>query len=259
MWPLEHLIAATILAAAIILALACAGLYVSVKHLGGHALAGHVITLTISLAIAVIFAITLNQLWTARQDVDRRAWAARAQHLQRLQQLLRSESESLNALARNLREGRYFTLVANDARKAIWQDDVLSNDVERHFPEYFREREQLILRIREHDSEFHRIRQLVSASLHLTETTEPYRSELVAALVKKCGGAGAAIALARDAMREYEHYLCPPDLSGASESLLDRAEDLADAASAISEAARRYAEEMVLHGSCTYAPPTEED
>jgi hypothetical protein len=36
--------------------------------------------------------------------------------------------------------------------------------------------------------------------------------------------------------------------------LFDRAEDLADAALLASAAARRYAEETVLHGSCTYAP-----
>jgi hypothetical protein len=34
----------------------------------------------------------------------------------------------------------------------------------------------------------------------------------------------------------------------------DRAEDLADAALLASAAARRDAEETVLHGSCTYAP-----
>lgn len=285
MWPLEHLIVVTIVAPAVIIALACAGFYVSVKHLPGHALAGHVLNVTVSLATAIIFGIALNQLWTAKRDVDRRAWAARSQHLQRLQQLLRTESEALNVLARNLREGRYFTLVANDARKAVWQDDVLSTDVERHFPQYYREREQLIRRILEHDGELHRIRQLVSASLQLTETTEPDRSELVAALVNKCGGAGPGIALTRtadaytsrargnssgsgsptplvsmrDAMQTYEEYRCAPDLSGACQNLLDHAEDLADAALSISEAARRYAEETVLHGSCTYAPPSERD
>jgi hypothetical protein len=40
-----------------------------------------------------------------------------------------------------------------------------------------------------------------------------------------------------------------------SQMLVDRAADLAEAASRASEAAARYAEETVLHGSCTYAPP----
>jgi hypothetical protein len=281
MWPLEHLIIATILAAVAIIAVACTGFYLSMKKLSGHAAAGHVVNVTVSVATTIIFAIALNQLWTVKRDRDQRVWTARGQHLQRLQQALRKESESLTVLARGLREGRYFTLVANDARQAIWQDDVLTTDVERHFPQYFREREQLIRRILEYDGEVHRIRQVVSASLHLTELTEPYRSELVPALLNKCGGAGPGIALTgagdsytssgargtlsgsgsppqfismREAIRTFEQYRCAPDLSRACQSLLDLADDLADAASSLSEAARRYAEETVLHGSCTYAP-----
>lgn len=281
MWPLEHLIVVTVVAAVAIIALACTGFYLSIKKLPGHAVAGHVVNVTVSIATTIIFAIALNQLWTVKRDRDQRVWTARGQHLQRLQHVLRKESESLNVLARGLREGRYFALVANDARQAIWQDDVLTTDVERHFPQYFREREQLIRRILEHDGEVHRIRQVVSASLHLTEMTEPYRSELVPALVNKCGGSGPAVALPRagdsytlsgvwgtpsgsgsppqfismrEAIRAYEQYRCVPDLSRACQSLLDRAEDLADAASSLSEAARSYAEETILPGSCTYAP-----
>jgi hypothetical protein len=281
MWVLDHMILVTILAAAALVGVAWAGFLLSVKKLPGHTVAGQVLTVTVSIGIAIFFSIALNHLWVAKRERDQRTWTARAQHLQRLQLLLRTESDSLNTLARALREGRYFTLVADDARKAIWQDDALTPDVEHHFPEYFREREQLIQRILDYDTEMGRIRQVVSASLQLSEATEAYRSDLLPALVDKCGGAGPGVSLTRtgdtytisrmspqssdsvtpeqlipirEAVRAYEEYKCSPELSNASQSLLDRAEDLADAASIASEAARRYAEETVLRGSCSYAP-----
>jgi hypothetical protein len=281
MWVLDHTILVTILAATALVGVAWAGFLLSVKKLPGHTVAGQVLTFTVSIGIAIFFSIALNHLWVAKRERDQRTWTARAQHLQRLQVLLRTESDSLNTLARALREGRYFTLVADDARKAIWQDDVLTSDVEHHFPEYFQEREQLLRRILDYDSEMGRIRQVVSASLQLSESTEPYRSDLLPALVNKCGGAAPGMWLTRigdsytfsrmrapssdsirvdqvmptrDAIHAFEEYRCTADLAGASQSLLDRAEDLSDAASLASQAAQRYAEETVLHGSCLYVP-----
>ena len=60
-----------------------------------------------------------------------------------------NEMEALNGIAGALRDGRSFTEVANDARQAVWHDDVLTTDVERHFPEYARERKRLIQNILE--------------------------------------------------------------------------------------------------------------
>jgi hypothetical protein len=280
-WSFEHLIFLTLLSAVAVSVLACAGFYLSATRLSRHRVAAQVLSVTVTIAMSVIFSVCLSQMWGARRDRDRRVWTARHEHLQRIQQVLRAESESLKAIAQALREGRYFTLVANDARKAVWQDDTLTVDIERHFPEYFQDRERLIRAILEHDSERGRIRQIVSATLQLTEATEPYRSELVPALVNKCGGAAPGISFVRiasdsalpriggdtagadnrdesiamaDAIRTYEQYRCRSDVTRMCQSLFDRAADLADTASLASEAARRYAEETVLHGSCTYAP-----
>ena len=255
MWPLEHLILLTILAAVAVIALACVGFSLSVRKFPGHPVAAQVVSVSLSMAITIIFSVALNQLWAAKRDMDQRAWTARTQHLQRLQLLLRTEADSLTGIARTLREGRYVAAAANEARTTVWQDDVLTTDVERHFPEYFREREQLISGILDYDREFERLRHVVSGSLQLADATEPYRSDLLPALVNKCGGTGApGMSFTHDAGRTYEQYRCTPDLSRACQRLFERAADLADAASLASETARRYAEETVLHGSCTYAP-----
>jgi uncharacterized membrane protein YccC len=260
----------TSIASAIVIALACVGFYLSRNVSPRQQIAALTVTLTASLSIAIIFAVALNQAWAARRDRDQRIFAARGQHLQRLQALLRTESEALTEIAGALRAGRYFTQVANDARQAVWHDDVLTTDVERHFPEYFREREHLIRAILEHDRETGRVRQRLSASLRLHDPTEPYRIHLVSALVKKCAGASddqsldgelfgdrhsSPQTLAREAAAHtYDEYRCSPPLIADCRQLFDRADDLADEALQLSAAARRDAEETILHGSCTYAP-----
>jgi hypothetical protein len=276
MWSFAQLLALTLLAVVAVITVACAGFYLSVRF-PGHRVAGRIFSVTVTLAMAIIFSISLNHLWGATRDRDQRVWTARGQHLQRLQLLLRAESESLKGIAQALRQGRYFTLVADDARKAVWQDDTLTSDVERHFPEYFLERERLIRQVLEQDGERGQIRQVVSASLQLTQTTEPYRAEIVSAVVNKCGGAAPGISFRHvaaissppgmsasgtpdqsdpmsDAIRTHEQYRCTVELTRMCQALLDRAADLADTALVASLAARRHAEETVLHGSCTYAP-----
>jgi hypothetical protein len=260
-WSFEHPLFLTVVAAVAIVTLACGGFYLSVTRFRGHRVAVQVAAVTVTVAVSIVLSVALNQLWAARRDSEQRVWTARSQHLQQLQLLLRAESASLNGIAQALRQGRYFALVADDARQAVWQDDTLTADVERHFPEYFRERERLIRRILEHDSERGQIRQIVSATLQLTDAAERYRSDLVPALVNKCGGAAPGRSLGsqdqlpvHDAVRAYEQYRCTSDLARLCQSLLDRAADLADAALVASEAARHYAEQTVLHGSCTYAP-----
>jgi hypothetical protein len=266
MWPLEHLIFLTGLAALTVVIFAGVGLYLSITALRNYRVAVQVVTVTTTMAVSFIFSVGIGQLWGARRDRDERVWAARSRHLGQLQALLRTEAESLKAIAQALRVGRYLTQVANDARQAVWEDDTLTSDVERHFPEYYREREKLIREILEHDSMLGRIRQVVSSSLPLTEATEPYRWEVVPALVRKCGGAAPGVSFAHladssrpapDAAQIFDRYRCAVDLTRMCQALLDRAADLADAALQASEAARRYAEETVLHGSCTYVPAEE--
>ena len=242
---------------------------------GRPQIAALVVTPAASLSIAIIFAVALNQAWGARRDRDQRIYAARGQHLQRLQTLLRTESEALSGIAGALRDGRYFTQVANDARQAVWHDDVLTADVERHFPEYSREREQLIRAILEHDREMGRFASDLSASLRLTDATEPYRIDLVSALVKKCAGASGSPVVRWTGLRESRcqpadarggtrlshtsEYRGTPPRVAAVRQLFDRADDLADEALQLSAAARRDAEETVLHGSCTLRASDSDD
>ena len=242
----------TSLAVAILLALACVGFYLSRHVSRRQQIAALVVTLTASVSIALVFAVALNQTWAARRDRGQRIYAARVQHLQRLQTLLRTESAALNGIAGALRDGRYFTQVANDARQAVWHDDVLTTDVERHFPEYAREREQLIQNILEYDRAMGRLRQRLSADLHLPDATEPYRMDLVSALVKKCAGASGHQPSGDEVYAEQ--YRCAPAIVADCRQLFDRADDLAEEALQLSMVARRDAEETALQGWCTYAP-----
>jgi hypothetical protein len=277
MWTLDHLTLVTLSTALAVVLLAWGGFVLVIKCPPNHRRAGYLVNITASITAAAICAVGLSHLWTARRELDRRVWTARHDHLRQLQLLLGREARSLSGLSHALGERRYFTLVANDARQAIWQDEALTADVEEHFPEYVREREALIRRVLDYDREMGHVRQLVSASLRLDDGMERYRADLVPALVKKCAGAGAGLSLvqaaedgpishrsptatdepavaASSAARRYDDYRCTPGLSAASRSLFDRADDLADAAQLLSETARRDAEDTVLHGSCTYAP-----
>lgn len=257
MWPVEHPVGATLAAAVCVGAIALATDWVATRLLPARPAAIPMVTGIVTIAVAIVLSTGLDHAWDAKRDRDAQASAARLRHLQRLQALLRAESDALKSIAQALRDGRYFALVANDARKAIWQDQTLTADVERHFPQYYREREHLIAAIVEHDGEFARARQIVSASLQLTPAEEPYRPDLVHALVRKCGGTASSpdrMLEATDAVREYDNYRCDPEATRGCRMVFDRADDLAEAALLASEAAGRYAEEAVLHGSCTYAP-----
>jgi hypothetical protein len=280
-WAVDHLLLTTIVTPIAVVALALLAFVVSLRIWPARRVLAPVVAVTVAIATAIVSGVALGQVWTAKRDSVQRQWAARRQHLQRLQILLRTESVSLDGIARGLTAGRPLTLGVNDARRAIWQDEVLTSDVERHFPEYFRQREALIQSVLNHESELAQVRQTVSASLPLTAGTEPFRPYLLQALVNKCAGAGSdpfftqggdgdeADRLGkppsgadrsehdpakREALRVYAQYRCTPELATATQGLSDRAEDLADAASLLSESARRSAEETILQGWCTYAP-----
>ena len=197
MWVLDHLVLLTVAFASAIIGLAGLGFYLTMTRWTRRARAAHVLNVSTVLAAGAILSVTLNQMWAVRRDADGRIWAARVQHLQRLHALLQAEGAALDDLAHGLRERRYFTLVANDARKAVWHDEVLSPDVVNHFPEYFHEREDLIRGVLDYDTEMGRVRATVSAGLALPEGLEPARSDLVSALVIKCGGADAGSSVAR--------------------------------------------------------------
>jgi len=257
-----HVLLVAILASLVLVLLACAGFFLSERFASGR-LGAHVFTGSLTIAVAIVFAMALNHHWRVQRDRDNAVRAARAQHLAALHVLLHAEADALKTLAQGLRQGRYFTLVANDARQAVWPDETLGADVERHYPEYFHERERLIHDVMQYDTELGRLRHLVSASLPLREGLEPSRGDLLTALARKCAGAAPAFRLDTalratpgrdDALQVYEDYRCAPDLVRVAQDVFDRAADLADAAVAASEAARRYIEETELRGTCTYAP-----
>ncbi len=278
---IDHLLLTTILTAIVVVALTLLAFGVSLRIWPARRALAPIVAVTVAIAMAIVSGVALSQLWIAKREAVQRQWTARRQHLQRLQILLRTESVSLDGIARGLTAGRDLTLGANDARKAIWQDEVLTSDVERHFPEYFREREALIQKVLNHETELAQVRRTVSASLLLTAATEAFRPYLLQALVNRCAGAGSDLFFTqgddgseadrmgtprfgpdrgehdpakREALRVYAQYRCNAELMTAAQGVFDRAEDLADAASLLSESARRYAEETLLHGSCTYAP-----
>jgi hypothetical protein len=271
MSPFDHLPLITLAAACAIAALASLGFYVSRRVPNSARLASCIVTVSTTVALALVSAIGLDDMWGIARDREARTWTARERHRQRLAILLRGEADALSAIAQGLREARYFTLVADDARKAVWRDDPLSADVESHFREYFSERERLIHDVLGQDTALGRLRQAISASLSLSDAAEPYRRDLIPALVAKCGGAVARVPLMRvsasslevndharpatfAARRAYDEYQCGADVRQVARGWFDRAADLADAAVLASDAARRYAEETVLHGRCTYAP-----
>lgn len=265
----DHVLPVALIAAAALAMLAAAGFFLSERRAGGR-VAAHLLTAVVTLAVAIVFAVTVNHAWRLERDRENERRGARLQHLERLHATLRAEADALKNLARGLHEGRDFTLAANDARQAIWLDGPLTADIERHYPDYFQERERLIREILRYDTELGRLRQIVSASLPLDDRTEPFRAALVPALVGKCAGAssappfprmvnssmpdGRAHGVVNGLLQLYEEHRCPPAAARAAQDLFDRAADLADAVAAAGDAAARYAEETQLRGSCTYAP-----
>ena len=280
MWIVDHLVLVTVIAVMLLVAIAGGGLWLAVRKFPGHPAAMAAVSVATSIAIGALFTVTLNNAWAMKRDLDQAERALRADHLRRLQPVLRAEAARLGDMARKLEDTAYLALEHGYARAVIWQDDVMAPDLRSHFPDYFNGRERLLARIMRHDAAYQRVTDDIGRTLSLSPGAQSYRSGLVASLVNKCVGIGEVFKLQitgtdvyfswalgggggslgdvtglKQAADAFDRYRFATSMTKDCRNLQQQAREMAADAKDLASGATAAAEETVLRGSCKYVAP----
>lgn len=114
----------------------------------------------VSIVIAAIFGVALNNRFAIRRDRDSRDWNMRQQHLAQLRPVLKSESERLEALAHEIQTAGFLHGEHERVRtrepeiSTCLESDVMSFDLANHYPDYASTKNGLASELLFHDKRF---------------------------------------------------------------------------------------------------------
>jgi hypothetical protein len=276
---IEHPLIVTCFAVMLLAAIAAGGFFVAIRKFPTHPIAVPAVNSAVSIAIAIILSVSINQLWAAKRDRDQRVWSASQQHLQRLQAVLRAEGDRLSGVGKTLTSSGYVSSTPSDSLHAFWLEDTLSDDVGVHFPDYFRVREDFLRSIPEHDAKYERLVTHAVRELRLPADAEGMRSQIVDSVIDHClnngpgisftespggftfnwahggkSGSGEEVTAYRAAANAYKALKLSAELSDSCRQTRDDAVRLATEAFRLARLARKSAEQTALHGECSYLP-----
>jgi hypothetical protein len=186
----EHWVVAAAVAAIAAMAVAGHLLYRRHREPAKHPSARPVMAAFVA---GVILASLFTQLANMKRERDAQRLARRTQHLQQLQALLKAEGLRLKGLGGALLN--FGHLQDGSGRAAIWFDEALSDDVGKHFPDYYRGREALIERLLQQDRTFVGIAADVTKAIPLLDNAERYRRIVTETLLEKCWRAPTEVEL----------------------------------------------------------------
>ena len=153
------------------------------------------------LVMVILIMFLLNNLWAAVREREQRAWSLRQNHQVRLQVVLRTDAESLSIIARKATTvGRISgfnkgTVPDTSELESLFSPDLLTADLANHFPEYWRDKQQLIKDVNQQDTEFGDTVERVSKTLQLPSYAENRRIELGRNYLAKCLDKGQGFTL----------------------------------------------------------------
>lgn len=186
-WALDNVLLVTAVMIVVGIAAALLAFITIVKkfgHYGGAAASGG--SAVVSLVIAVLFTVGINQLWAARRGRDAHALARRMEHFHRLQLVLREEGKRLQSWVAPIQSAGYLKSGGQISREQVWADDVLSPDVERHFPDYFRARESFLTAIVQHDTEYASLSKALRDEFLLPAPVDSHREHMAPYVISRC-------------------------------------------------------------------------
>lgn len=284
-WILDHLILIS-LATIAVAVLAVIGVFRYFHYLyRDRSTASAVAGAVVSVIVTVLFSLWLNNLFALKRDRDGRLWALQQQHLARLQRVLHGDRDRLEAVGQQIGSTGHFTdLTADTAsvqanEKAIWEYDVMGDDLCVHFREYCRKKQDLRAELRLQDEEFRDT--LLAAEERIKEShySGSRTREISLSILEKCMNNGPGMTLV--VMGSSFNYRTwgggvmggsgmppPPDIVSAfrafqsfkpdrqfisrCESLRQRAVRIGLGAKELSREALVLAEQTTLNGSCEF-------
>ncbi len=281
-WIIQHLLIVTFLMVIFAISLALLIFLGLTRHYGHDETRPQVGSALVSLVVAVLFSVILNNWYAVKRDRDNRLRAFRDQHLAQLKPVLRAESLKLAEIADDMKKDGHITQVDNyrtvtlGPNTMLWPD-VMSQDLQRHFPEYDKSKRALLSNIESQDQEYRLAVALVKSKIR-PRTLDPNLKDITAVgFVVHCLGLGPGIKLtvneggynyeypgvvlggngkpSPDQMAAFHAFQSlRPDTAISSHcvSLKDRADKVFHSADDLSRQALLLSETTVLKGTCDF-------
>lgn len=287
-WVIQHLLVVTffIVALAIVLVL--------LIFLGPTRIYGHEQTRSqfgsalVSLLVAVLFSVILNNLYAVRRDRDSRLRNLRDQPYAQLKPVLHTESAKLAEVAQQMQNWAHITRVdqyeniQGEPWAMLWPD-VMSGDLRNHFSDYDQSKHTLLSQIEAQDQEFREAVALGEQEIKPTGVDPYWREVDAVSYVEQCVGRGNGVKLRiMESGYSFEYWGASVGGSGPAanpprpspdqvaafrafralrpdsalkehcESLKLRAEVIIRAAQELSKEAQLRSESTILKGACDF-------
>ncbi len=290
-WLVHHLIVTSV-NVVIIAVLLTLAVFRLIHHVYPHeGTRAQFATALVSLSVTVLFSVFLNNLFAAKRERDGRYWALRDQHFAQLKVILRTESEKLQALAKQIEEQGHVGPITKDVGfasadpKTLLWPDVISSDLGNHFPQYEHRKRMLSEEINAQDEEFLNLSSAIQAQLKPPVASPYWKDTISVSTVEECIGHGNGTILtvtengysfgtwggsvggsggganpprpAPDQVAAYEAYKSlrahpVPEMVTHCKNLNTRAHNIADQAKSLSKEALLLAQGTALTGNCEF-------
>jgi hypothetical protein len=278
-----HLFALTVLAVLSLLILVWFAISIAHQKWPDSRIAAPLASAVVSVAVAAIFSVGLNNLFAEKRDRDTRLWNMRQQHLAQLRPVLRLESEQLISLAEGFRKdgflpGNDYAVRTNPPEIShFFEPDVMSPDLANHYERYVASKNELAAVVLDHEKKFSNTVGDVQRELGAHTNTWFMERKLAVTFVVACTGRGPGYTLTVNPSaynysiwgvggggtvpvpqgmladyRRYRNLKASRDLQNNCESLRTRADEIEKTARDLSNQAFRQAEETALRGTCPF-------
>jgi hypothetical protein len=283
-WFLKHLLPLTVVSLVLALLLLIASQSVIAHWFPAHSTAAD---WAAAIVIAAVVGPMFNHAWAMKRDIQQRRWSAQQRHLDRLRPILLADAKLTSDLSKTVHDsGHAWGLHSSDrSDERFWFPNVLTRDLEVHFMDYFRAREELRNDIAAQEKEMRtliaRVGDAFSVPDVLTHSDWPTgRLQVAYALVRRCmekatpmrlqrlhgggyefeyGTGGSQTNSAEEppsslvAMVEAFEQFQPDDgFRRACRTLADRAAEIERKLLEASDEANRLAEVSQIRGLCRY-------
>lgn len=240
----------------------------------------------VSIVVAAIFGVALNNLFAIRRDHDSREWNMRQQHLAQLRPVLKSESDRLTSLATEIQQsgflhGEHSGIRTSESEMSMYLNpDVMSFDLANHYGDYFESKNKLSADLLSHDRKFVEMVSTAQKELGIHDISWFTAQTLATSYVAHCAGRGPGLTvqiapdgkgftsfsilgqstggselIAPDLLNAYRRYrVFRPSaaLQEACQSLVKSADDIQKKAADLSKMALLLEQETALRGSCRF-------
>ncbi len=199
---LNHLLWVTIGVILLVLCLAVFLVWVLHRIFHDEPVITPVSVVVVNVILAALVGLWLNNLWGMRRDRDGRLWSLQEQHLERLRSTFKTESNALVGVASYFHSEGFIddghgspALLEEERVFALTSADVLSFDVQNHYPAYVSAKRELAQRVERHDKEFADVLALTERELDVRPTSWLVPRKLALTFIEQAFGKGPGFIL----------------------------------------------------------------